>query len=71
MQQEEHVSNGPKKGDQDSEMIVVAQTDAVRTDIGEEEKERIDEESNNGGYEEDVVPIVDNVAVRIEDLVAP
>lgn len=71
MQQEEHVSNGPKKGDQDSEMIVVAQTDAVRTDIGEEEKERIDEESNNGGYEEDIVPIVDNVAVRIEDLVAP
>lgn len=31
--------------------------------------ERVDEESNEGGDEEDVVPMCDDVAVRGEDLV--
>lgn len=38
---------------------------------GKVQVKRVDEEGEEAGNEEDVVPVRDDVAVRVEDLVAP
>lgn len=66
MKQEEHVRNGPKVGDEHGEAVVVGEANVVgREDEGEEEVERVDKEGDDGGDQEHMVPVVNNVAVGV------
>lgn len=66
----EEVGDGAEEGDDDGEAGVVGEA-SVAADVGEVEVERIDEESGDADDEEDVVPVRNDVGVRVEDLVAP
>lgn len=70
MQDEKEIGDGAKEGDGDAEAGVGGEASGA-SDRGKEEVERVDEERENAGDEEDVVPVSHNVAVGCEDLVPP
>lgn len=70
MQQVKDIGNSAEEGNDNAQIGVI--DDAGRTaDGGEEEVERVEEEGDERGDEEDVVPVSDDVAVGLEDLVVP
>lgn len=70
MHQVEKIGDGTEESDEDSQACFGGQ--ASRAADGWEVKvERIDEEGEKTGEEEDVVPVGDDIAARVEDLVAP
>lgn len=70
MQQVKEIGNSTEEGNNNAEAGVTGE--AGRTaNGGEEEVERVEEKGNERGDEEDVVPISDDVAVGLENLVAP
>ena len=71
VQQKEQVREGPKVGDQDGEFGVVGQANAICVCVGKKEKERIDEKSDDSCEKENVVPVSNNVVVRVENLMMP
>lgn len=70
MKEVEEVGDGAEEGDDDGEAGVVGEA-GVAADVGEVEVERVDEERGDADDEEDVVPVRNDVGVRVEDLVAP
>lgn len=66
----EQVGDGASDGESDLQFVLDFQAAAL-ADVREEEVERVDEEGDEAGDEEDVVPVGDDVAARVEDLVAP
>ena len=66
----EEICDGAKERDGDAQAVVGGEAGGA-ADGGEVEVERVDEESNEGGDEEDLVPVADEVAVWVEDLVLP
>lgn len=66
----EEVGDGAEHRDQDLEVGVGGEAGGA-AHHGEEEVEWVDEEGDEAGQEEDVVPEGDNVAVGLEDLVVP
>lgn len=70
VEEEEAVRDGANEGDCDAQVAVRGQA-GWATDGGEEEIERVYEEGDDAGDEEDVVPVGYDVAVGREDLVAP
>lgn len=70
MKEVEEVGDGAEEGDDDGQAGVVGEA-SFAADVGEVEVERIDEERGDADDEEDVVPVRNDVGVRVEDLVAP
>ena len=70
MEEVEEICDGAKERDGDAQAVVGGEAGGA-ADGGEVEVERVDEESNEGGDEEDLVPVADDVAVWVEDLVLP
>lgn len=70
MKEVEEVGDGAEECDDDGEAGVVGEAN-LAADVGEVEVERIDEERGDADDEEDVVPVRNDVGVRVEDLVAP
>lgn len=70
MQQVKKIGDGAEESDDDRQPGVGGEAGGA-ADGGKVEVERVDEERDEGGDEEDVVPVGDDVAVRFEDLVAP
>ncbi|KAL6960625.1 hypothetical protein U1Q18_038389 [Sarracenia purpurea var. burkii] len=70
VQQVEEIGERTEEGDGDAQTGVVAHASGA-ADVREVEVEGVDEESDEAGDEEDVVPQGDDLAVGIEDLVAP
>lgn len=66
----EDISDSTEEGDCSGEADVDGETRRT-TDVRDVEIERIEEESEDGGNEKDVVPIGNDVAVRVEDLMPP
>lgn len=70
MEHIEEVREGAEDGDNDAETRVGLETTRAPNG-GKEEVERIYEESEQAGDKEDSVPIGNDVAVGIQDLVPP
>lgn len=70
MEEVEDIGDGAEEGDRGCEADVDGEARGA-ADVRSVEIERIEEEGEDGGDEEDVVPVGDDVAVRVQDLVPP
>lgn len=70
VEDEEEIGDGAEEGDGDAQAEVGGEAGGAG-DRGEVEVERVDEEGDEAGDEEDVVPVGHNVAVWGQDLVPP
>lgn len=66
----EEVGEGAEHVEETAEAAIGLEASRA-ADGGEEEVERVDEEREKAGDEEDLVPVSNNVAVWVEDLVMP
>lgn len=73
MEEVEEISDGSEEGDEDSEVGVGlgAGVVFVSTDGWDEEVERVDEESEHTGDDEDPVPFQDYLAAWVENGLVP
>lgn len=70
MEQVKKIGDRSKKRDDDAQIGVVLEANRA-TDRREVEVERVDEEGGDTSEQEYMVPVSNNVAVRVEDLVTP
>lgn len=70
MEEEAEVREGAEEGDDDGQVDVGGEASGA-PNVREEEVERVYEEGNEAGEEEEVVPMGYDVAVRGKDLVPP
>lgn len=73
MEQVEKIRNGSEEGDEDSQVSVGlgAGVVFVSTDGWDEEVERVDEESEHAGDDEDPVPFQDDLTPWVENGFVP
>lgn len=70
MEGEEEIGDGAEEGDDNAQVDVEGDAGGAG-DGGEVEVEGVDEEGDEAGDEEEVVPVGYDVAVRGQDLVPP
>lgn len=70
MGQVEEIGDGSQEGNDDAEVEVQLVASGA-ADCGKVQKERVDEEGEDAGDEEDTVPLEDHLAAGVEDAAAP